>query len=54
MRTEAAITSLHSQIDQEFRKAGIEIAFPQRDLHIRTAKGLKEAYRPPLSEENYP
>lgn len=27
---------LHTQIDLAFREAGIEIAFPQRDLHIRT------------------
>jgi len=27
---------MHMQIDREFRKAGIEIAFPQRDLHIRS------------------
>lgn len=27
---------LHMRIDAEFRQAGIEIAFPQRDLHIRT------------------
>ncbi len=26
-------------IDDEFRKAGIEIAFPQRDIHIRTISG---------------
>ncbi len=25
------------EIDQAFRKAKIEIAFPQRDLHLRTA-----------------
>ncbi|MEZ6059795.1 MAG: mechanosensitive ion channel [Planctomycetaceae bacterium] len=30
------ITDLHSAIDREFRKARIEIAFPQRDLHLRT------------------
>jgi potassium efflux system protein len=30
------IHDLHSAIDQAFRKAGIEIAFPQRDLHIRS------------------
>ncbi|MDA8745715.1 mechanosensitive ion channel, partial [Rubripirellula amarantea] len=30
------ITELHTSIDQAFRKAGLEIAFPQRDLHIRT------------------
>ena len=28
---------LHMAVDQAFREAGIEIAFPQRDLHIRTA-----------------
>lgn len=27
---------LHTQIDREFRKAGIEIALPQRDLHLRS------------------
>jgi len=30
------VHSLHMTIDQEFRKAGIEIAFPQRDLHLRS------------------
>ncbi|MEM8680620.1 MAG: mechanosensitive ion channel domain-containing protein [Planctomycetota bacterium] len=30
------IDELHTQIDDEFRKAGIEIAFPQQDLHIRS------------------
>ena len=30
------IDELHSEIDAAFRKAGIEIAFPQRDLHIRS------------------
>lgn len=29
-------TELHQQIDQSFREAGIEIAFPQRDLHLRS------------------
>jgi potassium-dependent mechanosensitive channel len=27
---------INNRIDQEFRKAGIEIAFPQQDLHIRS------------------
>ncbi len=27
---------LHMRIDKAFREAGIEIAFPQRDLHLRT------------------
>ncbi|HRX80504.1 MAG TPA: mechanosensitive ion channel, partial [Pirellulaceae bacterium] len=30
------IHELHSAIDREFRKARIEIAFPQQDLHVRT------------------
>lgn len=30
------ITDLHLRIDREFRQAGIEIAFPQMDLHIRS------------------
>jgi potassium efflux system protein len=29
---------LHKAIDEEFRKAGIEIAFPQRDIHVRSIK----------------
>ncbi|MCA9001147.1 MAG: mechanosensitive ion channel, partial [Planctomycetes bacterium] len=37
--------NLHSQIDATFRKHGIEIAFPQRDLHIRTAEGLRQLDR---------
>lgn len=28
--------TLHMEIDDAFREAGIEIAFPQRDLHIRS------------------
>ncbi len=30
------ITQLHLAIDREFKAAGIEIAFPQRELHIRS------------------
>ena len=30
------IHELHTAIDQSFRQANIEIAFPQRDLHIRS------------------
>ncbi len=29
---------LNCAIDRDFRKAGIEIAFPQRDIHIRTVE----------------
>jgi potassium efflux system protein len=31
-----AIHTLHEAIDDRFKEAGIEIAFPQRDLHIRS------------------
>lgn len=34
---------LHMQIDQAFREAGIEIAFPQHDIHIRS--GLESLIR---------
>ncbi|KPK15865.1 MAG: hypothetical protein AMJ62_08110 [Myxococcales bacterium SG8_38] len=37
---------LHMSIDQAFREAGIEIAFPQRDLHVRS---LPAGWRPPPS-----
>ncbi|MFG0259684.1 MAG: mechanosensitive ion channel domain-containing protein, partial [Phycisphaerales bacterium JB041] len=32
----SATSDLHFRIDREFRNAGIEISFPQRDLHIRS------------------
>jgi potassium efflux system protein len=35
------ITDLHTEISQRFAAAGIEIAFPQRDVHIR--KGSESA-----------
>ncbi len=41
------IHEMHTQIDDEFRKAGIEIAFPQRDIHIRS---MPEALRVEQSE----
>lgn len=34
------IHQLHTTIDRAFRAEGIEIAFPQRDLHIRTQAGV--------------
>ena len=30
------ISSLHTEIERMFREANVEIAFPQRDIHIRT------------------
>jgi potassium efflux system protein len=35
------ITALHQAIDDKFRAAGIGIAFPQRDLHIRSVQPLE-------------
>jgi potassium efflux system protein len=32
--------SLHTQINNAFNDAGIEISFPQRDLHLRTVDGV--------------
>jgi len=29
-------SELHQEIDRRFREANIEIAFPQRDLHVRS------------------
>lgn len=38
-----AITDLHEAIDKEFKKQGLEIAFPQRDIHIRTMAAMPVA-----------
>jgi len=32
----STITELNAEIDKRFAEAGIEIAFPQRDLHLRS------------------
>ncbi len=50
----AVITDLHTQIDKAFRDAKIEIAFPQRDLHIRTAPGVAAALGVPEEKESLP
>ena len=45
------IHDLHMAIDQAFREAEIEIAFPQRDIHLRSgAELLKEAGGPPTQK----
>jgi small-conductance mechanosensitive channel len=33
-------SELHQEIDHKFREAKIEIAFPQRDLHLRSVDEL--------------
>ena len=40
-----APTELRFRIDEEFKKHGIEIAFPQQDIHIRSAPGLDKVLR---------
>jgi len=41
----SAPTELRFRIDEEFKKNGIEIAFPQQDIHIRSASGLNEVFK---------
>jgi potassium efflux system protein len=41
---------LHKAIDREFRKAGIVIAFPQRDVHFDTDQPLKVQMVPDKAE----
>jgi small-conductance mechanosensitive channel len=41
-----APTELRFRIDEEFKKNNIEIAFPQQDIHIRSAPGLDETFKP--------
>ena len=45
-----AMSMVRGAIDQLFRGAGIEIAFPQADLHLRTAPALEELAKPHLAE----
>lgn len=44
------IDELHTSIDREFRRAGIEIAFPQRDIHIRTIAELPAAMQKAIEQ----
>ena len=37
-------------IDREFREAGIEIAFPQQDVHVRPLDGGWNAIRSVFTE----
>src|SRR6266566_47115 len=53
-------SDLNFAIEQKFREAGIEIAFPQRDLHIRSGVlkveniGEQESTKPPESTDVSP
>ena len=45
-------SDLHQEIDRRFRQAGIEIPFPQRDLHVRSVEStnsLAATVRAPLA-----
>lgn len=49
------ITELHQRIDREFKAAGIEIAFPQQDVHVRSIEDglmLRRAPRQSNDEAN--
>ncbi len=46
------IHSLHMEIDRRFREEGIEIAFPQQDIHIRNVP--PQWQNPPLSQNTTP
>jgi small-conductance mechanosensitive channel len=37
-------STLRFEIDTTFREYGIEIAFPQQDLHIRSSQGLEKLF----------
>jgi len=45
------ITELHQEILERFREAGIEIAFPQRDVHLDTSRPLEFVLRKDAREE---
>lgn len=42
---------LNYAIDAAFRRYGVKIPFPQRDLHVRTAKGLEELLEKQRADE---
>ena len=48
----AVVHELNSAIEREFTAAGLEFAFPQRDLNIRSIEGIKELLqlRPQVQE----
>ena len=46
------ISELHTAIDKEFKNAGIEIAFPQRDIHIRTIEQPLKTVNNELHDES--
>lgn len=49
-----ALSDLRFAVDRAFREAKIEIAFPQMDLHIRSAPGLQQLQAAPAIEAPEP
>jgi small-conductance mechanosensitive channel len=49
-----ARSDIHQEIDRRFREARIEIAFPQRDLHLRTVAPRAEKALTVLAERVQP
>ena len=49
----SVIDALHTDIDKAFREAGLEIAFPQRDLHLRSVDpAVVNSLTPPAKKES--
>ncbi|WP_235669608.1 mechanosensitive ion channel domain-containing protein [Solidesulfovibrio carbinolicus] len=46
----SSLSTIRTAIDRLFREAGIEIAFPQADLHLRTAPALENLAAPHFAE----
>ncbi len=46
----SSLSMIRTAIDRLFREAGIEIAFPQTDLHLRTAPALENLAAPHFAE----
>ena len=44
--------AMNKAIDAAFREAGIEIAFPQRDVHLDTRKPLDVRIQQPTEENS--
>lgn len=40
------LSDMRYQIDRLFREGGIEIAYPQRDIHLRSAPALEKLWKP--------
>ena len=42
---------MHVRIDEAFRRAKIEVAFPQQDVHVRSRRHVLPVNQSPLTEE---